>query len=432
MDGNAFSIQQHSSAGFLFDRETPFSPFYSAEDAPASPSPTQPPSPGGSSSSISSIRSQHRYCLTNGKGKGNDQPWLTLLVSSRSPRPKFLPFFIGKDTISGIVELDLAKPETVREVKVTIKGETIHFTQEPHTFLEISHILIRQPSRKLSGKYSYPFSFVLPDNVRVDELNWVMVYPLPPKFHEKGSLYIDYKIVVTVRHGLFSVDNSLMTNIVYMPETIAEPPSALREQAYLKELPVALPVLDPGGWKMLPPVEAVDTLVPNATATARLSIANPLSFALGTPIPLFLELSNDGATYVDPNSIDVRLVRTLTTRGVSGGVHKLDVARAVFWPASDSSPRRIKLCGEVIAGRSFTPSFVFSKCSVQYSIVLYPMHLPEQTKPDPLLEEEVLLALRNAQGVVPRSQAPPGVTPAQIELQPSRLFPVDFGLVRVR
>jgi hypothetical protein len=67
-----------------------------------------------------------------------------------------------------------------------------------------------------------------------------------------------------------------MTNIVYMPETIAEPPSALREQAYLKELPVALPVLDPGGWKMLPPVEAVDTLVPNATATARLSIANPV------------------------------------------------------------------------------------------------------------------------------------------------------------
>ena len=60
------------------------------------------------------------------------------------------------------------------------------------------------------------------------------------------------------------------------------------------------------------------------------------------------------------------------------------------------------------------------------------MHLPEQTKPEPLLKEEVLLALRNAQGVVPRSQAPPGVIPAQIEpqpLMPPRLFPVDFGLV---
>jgi hypothetical protein len=68
----------------------------------------------------------------------------------------------------------------------------------------------------------------------------------------------------------------------------------------------------------------------------------------------------------------------------------------------------------------------------QYSIVLYPRHSPEQTKPNPLLEGEVLLALRNAQGVVPQSQAPPGVTPAQIERQPSmppRHFAVDFGLV---
>ena len=178
-----------------------------------------------------------------------------------------------------------------------------------------------------------------------------------------------------------------MTNIVYMPETIAERPSALREQAYQNEHPVALPVLDPGGWKMLPTAEAVDTLVPNTTVTARLSIANPvrprfsnlividiyligqLSFALSTPIPLFLELFNDGATYVDPDSIDVRLVRTLTTRSVSGGVLKLDLARAVFWPAPGTTPRRIKLWGEVIAGRSFTPSFVFSKCSVQVSTI---------------------------------------------------------------
>ena len=48
------------------------------------------------------------------------------------------------------------------------------------------------------------------------------------------------------------------------------------------------------------------------------------------------------------------------------------------------------------------------------------------------MEEEVLLALRNAPGVVPRSQAPPGVTPPQIERQPLtplRHFPVDFGIV---
>ena len=44
--------------------------------------------------------------------------------------------------------------------------------------------------------------------MRIDESKWVMVYPLPPKFHEKGILFIDYKIVVTVRHGLFAVDTS--------------------------------------------------------------------------------------------------------------------------------------------------------------------------------------------------------------------------------
>ena len=66
-----------------------------------------------------------------------------------------------------------------------------------------------------------------------------------------------------------------MTNIVYMPETVAERPSALREQAYQEELPMALPALDPSGWKLLPPVET-DSVIPNVTLTLRLSIANPV------------------------------------------------------------------------------------------------------------------------------------------------------------
>jgi hypothetical protein len=53
-----------------------------------------------------------------------------------------------------------------------------------------------------------------------------------------------------------------MAPIVHMPETIAESPSALRVLAYVEDIPIALPVLDSGGWKLLPPVKAVDTLVP--------------------------------------------------------------------------------------------------------------------------------------------------------------------------
>ena len=68
--------------------------------------------------------------------------------------------------------------------------------------------ILAQPAGKLSGRHSHPFRFILPNEVNVDESNWAMVYPLPPKFHEKGILYIDYKIIVTVRRGKFSLDNS--------------------------------------------------------------------------------------------------------------------------------------------------------------------------------------------------------------------------------
>ncbi len=88
-----------------------------------------------------------------------------------------------------------------------LKGESTHLTQESTTFLEISRTLAN-PSGKLSGQVSYPFKFVLPDDVTIRESNWAMVYPVPPRFHEKGVMYIDYKIVVTVRRGRFSADNS--------------------------------------------------------------------------------------------------------------------------------------------------------------------------------------------------------------------------------
>ena len=41
---------------------------------------------------------------------------------------------------------------------------------------------------------------------------------------------------------------------------------------------MALPTSDPTGWKLLRPVEAVGTLIPNATVIVQLSIANPVRF----------------------------------------------------------------------------------------------------------------------------------------------------------
>ena len=172
--------------------------------------------------SKSSLCTRHRYTLRS--TKENARPWLSLLLTSRSPKPEFLPLFVGKDVVSGVVELDLSKRETIREVKIMVchcpsflrsntptaqklKGETTHLAQESNIFIELSQTLAK-PSGKLSGRISYPFNFVLPDDLTIHESNWAMVYPLPPKFQEKGIMYIDYRIVVIVRRGMFSIDQS--------------------------------------------------------------------------------------------------------------------------------------------------------------------------------------------------------------------------------
>ena len=65
---------------------------------------------------------------------------------------------------------------------------------------------------------------------------------------------------------------------MYLPETIADRPSPLREQSYIEEAPLAPPIQDPRGWKLLPPVVTVGTLVPDTIVTAQLAIASPVRF----------------------------------------------------------------------------------------------------------------------------------------------------------
>jgi hypothetical protein len=120
MDGPSSSVQRYNRAKRRLDTEPPFRPFFSNADTAVSRSNVSLPSAASVPSPSSPIRCQHQYCLTNGNGKGNDQPWLSLRLTSRSPKPEYLPMFIGKDTVSGTVELELTKPENIREVIVTV------------------------------------------------------------------------------------------------------------------------------------------------------------------------------------------------------------------------------------------------------------------------------------------------------------------------
>jgi hypothetical protein len=100
------------------DIETPFSPFYSGIDLSLTTSQASLNSQASVPSLSSDFRSQHHYTLTN--GNDSDHPWLTLILTSRSPKTKYLPMFIGRDDVIGSIELDLPRPETIRDVTVTV------------------------------------------------------------------------------------------------------------------------------------------------------------------------------------------------------------------------------------------------------------------------------------------------------------------------
>lgn len=68
---------------------------------------------------LASERSEHSSSLENGQGR----KWLILAVKSRSANAASLPLYYEKDVISGRVELDLDKPETIKGVVVSVRSQ---------------------------------------------------------------------------------------------------------------------------------------------------------------------------------------------------------------------------------------------------------------------------------------------------------------------
>jgi hypothetical protein len=98
-----------------------------------------------------------------------------------------------------------------------IQGGTTFVGQEEEIFLKEEQILWT-PSvteSKLRGKYSWPFSFTLPEEVSVKDgqLGKKGTFRLPPNFTERASpAYIDYKIIVTIRRGFLKVNQTLVVH----------------------------------------------------------------------------------------------------------------------------------------------------------------------------------------------------------------------------
>lgn len=138
---------------------------------------------------------------------------------------------------------------------------------------------------KLSGKYSWPFSFPFPSEMKQCEIGFSTpsVSPsatrsspssqsssdskgtgssssastrstLPQTFSEreaKGS--VQYELVLRMTHGILRSDSKLLVQVVYVPAVTPTPASALRQLAYAERMCVPGPEIDPAGWLQLAP-----------------------------------------------------------------------------------------------------------------------------------------------------------------------------------
>ncbi|KAF9223898.1 hypothetical protein BS17DRAFT_795942 [Gyrodon lividus] len=396
--------------------------------------PVPPPlQSAGTSANTTQLGSQHLSSLEDSKG----YKWLSLTVSSRTSDPTSPPCFYQGDTISGQVDLDVLKSESIKAITVKVTAGTTFVGQDEEIFLK-SEKELWTPSMPLpdgskvskfgKGKYSWPFSLVLPTEVEVQDQKTKTKFPLPATFSERASAgYLDYKLIITIKRGALRVNQTLYTNFSYVPLTRAEPPSRMIQKAFKENLPLVGPQGDPDGWHVLPPIAIQGKIFDSRFVQVALSLAfaKPLTYARGTTMPLWLTLTGDDEQALDllssPKAIRLLMVRSLAT-GADATNDDIErradnfflenVARGVFWAPDDASaPGKRILQGEVNVKRSLKPSTLFPKFTIRYHMELQPFEasgfVSIAPKTNPLLRQKVTVVNFGAQGITVRSHAPP-------------------------
>ncbi|KAF8896107.1 hypothetical protein BD779DRAFT_1724469, partial [Infundibulicybe gibba] len=374
--------------------------------------------------------------------ENNGDKWLLLSVNSRAPNSTSLPIFTEGDIIAGAVEINLKKRETIKGITIRVLAGTTDVGQEEKRFLDLRETLWAPKvedgklSSTLNGKHVWPFSFTLPREVSIPEAKGERSYQLPPSFSERASpAYVDYRLVVAVKRGFLRVDQTLSTSIAYIPLSIPDPPSPLRQAAYRSGTPLVGPKEDPEGWKVYPVMSFAGTLfgARDIVLKCELAIAKPLCFAIGSPIPLIVTWTGEDSQALDlvsaPTALELQLDRLIITgpeategpetQTRSDRCFSETMGKAYFWSTSNESERRI-LHGELEVGRRLKPSCQFPRFAIKYVLKFLDIKVPgfllasRPDQGDAFLSEEIQIASRQTPGVVPISHAPPGYEKPQL------------------
>ncbi|KAF5342240.1 hypothetical protein D9611_001661 [Ephemerocybe angulata] len=381
---------------------------------------------------------EHTFVLTEGKSS----PWITLKLRSSAKSSKSLPTYFEKETITGQLEVNAERGDSIQAITATLSGRIISGAGSNDCFVFLNQTLpvwaksldcprVPSPSEgasstKLLGHCVWPLSIPIPRTVELPSGGGdVRSYRLPETFLERYTkVSVQYDLTIVVSRGKLRSDNVLKTAFGYVPSSRPDAPSLLRQLVYQEKLPLPSPANDPEGWKTLRPVSARGLMFKTRPVEARctLALAKPLCYTRGSVLPCYISLEGRESAVLDvlanPGSILVKLRRrvrfynqaTATRKEVSWNESVEDVGTAVWWnPANSGSDAYNRfLEGEIHLAKDLRPSCEMAHFSISYYVVLCPFKAANYSSDGAaLLSEPVEIATMYAKGPRPNAYAPP-------------------------
>ncbi|KDR78972.1 hypothetical protein GALMADRAFT_63777 [Galerina marginata CBS 339.88] len=385
---------------------------------------------------------EHVFQLADGKSR----PWITLKLYSSAKSSKSLPTFFEKENITGLLELEAERGDSIQAITATVTGRIITgsgvddcfvFLNQTQPIWSKSSDSPRVPSpsgstsgNKLLGHCVWPLSITLARTATVPSGSGeLQSFRLPETFLERQTrVSVQYDLTIVVSRGMLRADNRIKTAFGYVPSSRPDPPSLLRQLAYQQFMPLPGPLSDPEGWKTLRPVAVRGTMFNTNRAEAKctLSLAKPLCYARGTVLPCFLALEGREPRVLDmlaaPTSIVLSLRRRVrfynksssSRRDVAWNETVEDMGTAVWWPSTDS--RSDSTCryleGEIRLAKDLRPTSEMGHFSISYAAVLCPfIAVGFSSDSAALLSEPVEVATMHAKGPRTNAYSPPAYDP---------------------
>ncbi|KAF9461997.1 hypothetical protein BDZ94DRAFT_1322890 [Collybia nuda] len=380
---------------------TPILPRYSMVVNP----PARPGSAPGSSRSATTI---HEYNLKNGK-----IPWVTLKVSSRAGPSSNHVKFVGGDTVTGSVILDLNSSQTIKAIYLTVRGRIItgSTAHQSYTFLDYQSLIwskahgdprhmssgpstLKFDGKIVPGEYTWPFSFSFPtESTLPGEPRPPSQHRIPNTFRERGAnVSVLYDLTLHIIRGKLRADDKIRIPVVYIPKITPEPFSHLRQLAYRENTPLPDPIDDPEGWLTLPAANIRGVLFQRAVELDfQLSIAKPLCYTQGTVVPCSLTVRSMDIQALDilvsPKTVGAVLKQRVKyfpdarqfERNIAQVVDVMDVGAAIWWSPNTTASQGVRerrIEGEIHLPKGLQPSSDFAALIVEYAVHLLPPKSP--------------------------------------------------------